>query len=82
MQQQAGVQLDSGCAPPGAHQGEKSPEKEYTRIKDKAAQMQVRNYRLGSISTYYYALTLIFLSFFCVYWFLLNFIGSLKFDWF
>ena len=79
MQQQAGVQSDLGCAPPGAHQGEKSQEKEYTRIKDKAAQMQVRIHKLGSISTYYYALILIILSFFYIYWFLFNFIG---FDWF
>ena len=79
MQQQAGVQLDLGCAPPGAHHGEKFPEKEYRRSKDKVANMQVRIYRLGSISTYYYALILIFLSFFYVYWILLNLIG---FDWF
>ena len=69
MQQQAGVQLDLGCAPPGAHQGEKSPEKEYTRIKDKAAhvgqnlQVRIYIYLLLCFDSYFLVILLCLLVF-------------------
>ena len=52
MQQQAGVQLDLGCAPPGAHQGEKSQEKKIQELKDKSAQKQVRFHKVRTQDLY------------------------------
>ena len=52
MQQQAGVQLDLGCAPSGAHQGEKSQEKNIQELKDKSAQMQVRIHKVRTQDLY------------------------------
>ena len=52
MQQQAGVQLDLGCAPSGAHQGEKSQEKNTQELKDMSAQMQDRFHKVRTQDLY------------------------------
>ncbi len=81
MQQQAGVQLDLGCAPPVAHQGEKSQEKKIQELKDKSAQKQVRSHKVRTQDLYLLildALILIICHYFILLDILLDLIGFNK----
>ena len=79
MQQQAGVQLDLGCAPSGAHQGEKSQEKKIQELKDMSAQKQVRFHKVRTQDLYLLILDALILII-CHYFILSDILIGL--DWF